>query len=206
MQGYSWDSEYKSGNFRHWEPNPLSPELAAIVAAGLIDKNSRILDIGSGGGLDAIFLARQGFSVAGVDLSRKALKIGKKRANKAAVQVDWIVGSAFNLPLKDDVVDFVVDRGLFHVIEDDDRPRYSSELFRVMKPSGSVVIRGASSEVRQDRFNPVTEQAIDEAFRKSKWRRGEVVPSSLSSCAGTIDARIVMLRKSRKNFRQRATR
>lgn len=104
------------------------------------------------------------------------------------------------MPLEDCAVDFVTDRGLFHLIGDGERLRYSSEVFRILKRSGCLVIRGASSEVGQDRFNPITEEAIDMAFPKSKWRRGAVVPSTLSSSAGTIDARIVMLKKSSKKF------
>jgi ubiquinone/menaquinone biosynthesis C-methylase UbiE len=200
MQYYDWDSDYVSGDFRHWEPNALSPELAALVATGFIREKAEILDVGCGGGLDAIFLAQCGFRVVGVDLSERALEIARERADEARVDVDWLVGSIFDLPFTAESFDFAVDRGLFHLIEDSDRPIYSSEMFRVLRPSGCLVIRGASEKAGENRFNPVTEAAVDRAFQKPKWRRGAVVPLMLSSCAGTIDARIAILRKRNKNF------
>ncbi|MGA2681318.1 MAG: class I SAM-dependent methyltransferase [Candidatus Bathyarchaeia archaeon] len=199
MEDYDWDSDYASGNFSHWEPNAPSPELAALIAAGLIGKKAKILDVGCGGGLDSIFMAQCWFSVTGVDLSKKALNIARERADKGKAKVDWLVGSVLHLPIKAGAFDFVTDRGLFHLIENVDRPRYGSEIFRALRPGGYAVIRGASEEIGQDRFNPITEEAIDKAFPKPKWHRGSVVPLPLSSSAGTIDARIAILKKINKN-------
>jgi SAM-dependent methyltransferase len=196
MSAYDWDSDYESGNFKHWEPIGQSPELAALIAAGLIGKNARILDVGCGGGLDTIFMAQHGFCAAGVDLSRQALEIARERADNAGVWVDWLVGSILDLPIEAGTFDFVLDRGLFHLIEDNDRARYSSELFRVLEPSGYAVIRGASEKEGANRFNPITEEAIDKFFPKLNWRRGEVVPLPLFSCAGAIDGRIVILERT----------
>jgi ubiquinone/menaquinone biosynthesis C-methylase UbiE len=195
MQDFDWDSDYASGNFRHWEPDSPSPELASLVAVGLIVQNDTILDVGCGGGLDAIFLAQCGLRVVGIDLNKRALKLARERADKAKVRIDWIVGSVFDLPFQDGTFDYVTDRGLFHLIEDADRPKYSSVMLRALRPGGRVVIRGASQEMGQDRFNPITEEAVDKAFPKRKWGRGAVVPISLSSCAGTIDARLVILKR-----------
>ena len=195
MASYDWDSDYASGDFRHWEPIASSPELASLVTLGLIEAKAKILDVGCGGGLDAILLAQCGFSVAGLDLSRKALEIARDRADKAGAEVGWVAGSVFDLPFGAGAFGLVVDRGLFHIVEDADRPRYSSEVFRVLAPSGCLVIRGASEEVGQNRFNPVTEAAVDRFFPKTKWHRGPVVPLPLFSSEGTIDARIVILKK-----------
>jgi len=197
MPSYNWDLDYASGNFRHWEPNPTSPELAALMTAGLIAKNSKILDVGCGGGLDTIFMAEQGFSVVGIDLSRKALQIAKKRGDKVHVKIDWLLGSVFDMPIESQTITFITDRGLFHLIEDADRAKYSSEMFRVLRPQGFFLIRGASRDAGQERFNPVTEEAIDRFFPRSNWRRGSVVPTPLFSPAGVIDARMVILRKRR---------
>ena len=195
MPDYNWDLDYESGDFRHWEPNPSSPELAALITAGLIVKNAKILDVGCGGGLDTIFMAQCGFSAVGVDLSRKALEIAKAREGKVHVKIDWLLGSVFDLPIESQTIDFVMDRGLFHLIKNVDRPKYSSEMFRVLKPQGCVLIRGASKNTGRERFNPITEEAIDRFFPKSNWKRSSVVPIPLFSPAGVIDARIVILRK-----------
>ncbi len=191
----SWDSSYKSREFEHWEPIYPSPELAVLAAAGTFGEGKiRILDVGCGGGLDAIFLAKCGFDIVGVDISRTALRIAKRRATKARVTVDWRLGDVLDLPLEDESVDYVTDRGLFHLLEDHDRPRYSSELYRVLKQNGGVLIRGASEEVSEGRFNPVSEIAIKRYFA-SKSKTGPVLPIPLFSKEGSLSGRIVYLRK-----------
>ena len=193
----AWDSAYREGDYRHWEVEFPSPELAALVAAGVLAKGSRVLDIGCGGGLDAIYLAKCGFRVTGIDLSGVALKIAAKRAKKANVSVEWRLGSATRLPVEDSSFDVATDRGLFHLLEDGERRRYAREVHRVLKPGGRVVIRGAGEEVGRQRFNPVTEAAIDACFVRSKFRRGPIVRIPLFSREGALSCRMVVLEKKR---------
>ncbi|HMF32672.1 MAG TPA: class I SAM-dependent methyltransferase [Candidatus Lokiarchaeia archaeon] len=190
-----WDSDYESGNFEHWEFNYASPEIVALVAFRAFRKNATSLDAGCGGGMDAIFLAKCGFSVIGVDFSLVALQIANRRADEALVEVDWRHGDVCDLPVEDELVDIVTDRGLFHVLEDFNRPKYASEIFRVLKPHGQVIIRGASEESALDRFNPVTEEAVDKYFSPSQFKRGPILPIPLFSVVGVMDARIAILQK-----------
>lgn len=189
-----WESAYTSGEYEHWEFNYPSPELTALVAAGIIPAGGRVLDVGCGGGREAIFLAQCGFEVVGVDISRSALAIARQRAQEARVQVDWRHGDVLALPVDDASMDFINDRGLFHLLGDADRPKYAAELYRVCKPGGSIVIRGAS-EALEERFNPVTEAEIDAHFPALKFQRGPVLPVPLLSVAGVMDGRIAVLRK-----------
>jgi len=191
-----WENAYESGEYKHWEFSYPSPELVALAAANVPRRNTRVLDVGSGGGIDAIFMAQCGFKVTGVDISAAALKIAEKRAEEAHVEVNWLRGSILELPIEDKSIDFITDRGLFHLIEDCDRPRYASEIFRVLKKSGRALIRGASGKSPHDQFNPVTEEAIDRFFSRSKFKRGPVLPIPLFSVEGSMDARIVMLQKT----------
>lgn len=190
-----WETAYESGEYKHWEFNYPSPELVALVAADMPKRNARVLDVGSGGGIDAVFMAQCGFQVTGLDISAAALKIAKKRAKKAHVEVNWLRGNVLKLPIYSKTLDFIIDRGLFHLIEDNDRPKYASECFRVLKNRGQALIRGASGESPHDQFNPVTEEAIDKYFCSSKFKRGPVLPLPLFSVEGSMDARIVMLQK-----------
>jgi ubiquinone/menaquinone biosynthesis C-methylase UbiE len=194
MDNNYWDLAYKNRDFEHWELNYPSPELVTIVAAGTLRKNSTILDVGCGGGLDAIFLAQCGFDVIGMDISSTALRIAERRANEAHVKVNWCLGNVLDLPVENATVDLITDRGLFHLIEDDDRPKYSSELHRVLKLHGRALIRGASKKSAHNRFNPVTEEAIEKYF-SSNFESSQVLPIPLFSTVGMMDGRIVILRK-----------
>jgi ubiquinone/menaquinone biosynthesis C-methylase UbiE len=191
-----WENAYGSGEYKHWEFSYPSPELVALVAAGALKRNAKVVDVGCGGGIDAIFMTQCGFRVIGVDISLAALKIAKKRARKAHVEVDWCRGSVLQLPIKDGIVDFLMDRGLFHLVEDGDRPGYASEIFRVLKNKGRALIRGSSGKFPHDQFNPVTEKVIDRYFVAYKFKRGPVLPIPLFSVEGLMDGRIVVLTKT----------
>ncbi len=189
-----WDSAYTSGEFKHWESDHPSPELVALVAANIVREGSRVLDVGCGGGLEAIFLAKCGFRVVGVDFSGVALQIARRRARQARAKVEWRQGDALELPIDSASIDFINDRGVFHVIDEADRPRYASELSRVLKRGGAILIRGSRTS-REEHFNPVTERAIDKHFPSSEFRRGPVLPIALLSVVGTMDGRMVVLTK-----------
>ncbi len=188
-----WESAYRDGDYTHWEFNYPSPELTTLVAAGLLKVHARVLDVGCGGGLDAIFLAQCGFQVIGIDFSGTALRIARKRARQAHVAVNWTLADAFELPLADESMDFINDRGVFHIIGNRDRPRYASELSRVLKFGGALLVRGSADAKR---FVPVTEKAIDRYFPSPAFRRGPVLPIPLFSVVGAMDARIAVLFKS----------
>jgi len=193
-----WESAYENGEFTHWEFEYASPELTALMAANEFEKGARVLEIGSGGGNDAIYMTKHGLEVTGLDISLAALKIALKRAKQAHAQVNWLRGSILTLPIRSESVDFISDRGLFHLLEDIDRPAYAHEIFRVLKDGGRALIRGKSIKSSHGQFNPITKKAIDKFFPNAKFKKGPVLPIPLFSVEGSMDARIVMLQKTRR--------
>ena len=146
-----WENAYENGEYKHWEFNYPSPELIALAAANIPKRNARVLDVGSGGGIDAIFMSQLGFRVTGIDISVAALKIAEKRAKKAHVEVDWLSGSVLELPIDGETIDFITDRGLFHLIEDKDQSQIRFRTF------SSIKKRGTRPDKRKKRLNhPMT--------------------------------------------------
>ena len=191
-----WDSTYQDGEYlNHWDYAYPSQELVALVAAQVPKDGAVCLDVGCGAGRDAVFLAQCGFQVIGVDISDKALVIAEKRAAEAGVNVDWRCGSFLDLPLEDHSVDFINDRGALHLVVEPDRPRFASELRRVLKPGGIMLVRGASEANVEEHFTPITVQAVDRHFSSSTFSRGPVAPITLVSDGGNLPANIVVLRK-----------
>jgi ubiquinone/menaquinone biosynthesis C-methylase UbiE len=192
-----WENAYKTGEYKHWEFNYPSPELISLLAANILRRNARVLDVGSGGGTDAIFKGQCGFNVTGIDISVAALKIAEKRGKKIHVAVNWLRGDVLDLPISDGTIDFITDRGLLHLIDDNDRAKYASEFFRVLKKDGQARIRGKSKETAHEQFNPITAESIDKYFSREKFCRGSILAIPLFSVEGSMDGRIVMLRKKK---------
>lgn len=70
--------------------------LATYLDRGLVAPG-RALDLGSGPGRNAVFLAGRGFDVEAVDLSATAVAWGEERAREAGVAVAFHRGDAFDL-------------------------------------------------------------------------------------------------------------
>lgn len=111
--------------------DPLTDEVARLGRL----RGSRVLDVGCGPGTVARQLA-QAFDVdaVGVDSSPKMIEAAQREAGGLA---EFSVGRAEQLPLDDESVDAVVMRLVVHHL---DRPRAFRESFRVLRPSGRLVV------------------------------------------------------------------
>ena len=93
-----------------------------------------ILDLASGTGSSTIAFAKPGVKVIATDFSEGMLAEGRKRHP----ELDFRFADATNLPFDDKSVDAVtISFGLRNVV---DVPQALSEMFRVLKPGGRVVI------------------------------------------------------------------
>jgi SAM-dependent methyltransferase len=135
-EGPWWDSFYEDRT----KPCPIfvtSPDesLAKWVDEGLI-RPGRALDLGCGHGRNAIFLARQGFSVEGVDYSQRAVDWATERVGEAGVAVALTCRNVFDLSLEDGAYDLVYDCGCFHHLPPHRRSTYVDLVARALKPGG----------------------------------------------------------------------
>lgn len=191
-----WDLAYRDGDYaEHWESPHPSPELVSILAAKTIPSGGAVLDVGCGAGRETIFLAQCGYRAIGVDSSREALKIARRRSEAAGIEVDWRLGDVRDLPVDDCSVDFVTDRGCFHVIDRDDRPRVALELARVLRPGGTILLRGAARDDEEAGLVAVDAEEIDRSFLASRFERGPLVPIVLEAPAGALEGKLVLLHK-----------
>ena len=74
-----WDERYREGRMHPREANPTLVEVASRLTPGIA------LDLGSGYGDDAIWLARQGWQVLGIDVSGAAVEQSLEAAQRAGV-------------------------------------------------------------------------------------------------------------------------
>jgi SAM-dependent methyltransferase len=165
--GRPWDDSY-----RHRRPPwDLGRPQPAIVR--LADRNGfkgAVLDAGCGSGEHALYLAAQGHETVGVDVAETAIAQAREKAAAREIDATFLVADALELERLDRTFDSVLDVGLFHTFDDDERPNYVDSLARVTR-AGSVVQLLCFSDATPGEEGPrrVTEAELRSAFA-SGWR------------------------------------
>ena len=135
-ESHWWDSFYEN----RAKPCPFfvtfpDESLAKWVGEGLIQPG-RAIEFGCGHGRNAIFLARQGFSVEGVDQSETAIAWARERVTEAGVPVTLTRQNVFDLSPEAGAYDLVYDSGCFHHIPPHRRDQYVDLVANSLKPGG----------------------------------------------------------------------
>jgi arsenite methyltransferase len=126
------------------------PELAAESFAGVanpfalgrLSPGERVLDLGSGAGMDSLVAAQmvgERGHVTGIDMTEAMLTKARAAATEMALaHVDFVEGEAEQLPFADESFDVVISNGVIDLIPDKDA--VFSELYRVLAPGGRLQI------------------------------------------------------------------
>ncbi len=146
------------------------PQKEFIRLAKEEEISGRVLDAGCGTGENALYLARIGFEVWGIDASPTAIKKAKEKAKKRGITVNFLVFDALKLQLLKAKFDTIMDCGLFHVFSDKERPIYATSLSSALNPGGKYFML-CFSEHEPGSCGPrrVTQAEIRAAFRKG-WK------------------------------------
>lgn len=102
----------------------------------------RVLDLGSGGGIDCFLAARQvgpKGHVTGLDMTNDMLALARKNAEKMGISnVEFIYGEMEDMPLPDASIDVVISNCV--VCLSPDKDAVAREAFRVLTPGGRMHI------------------------------------------------------------------
>lgn len=110
-----------------------------LIAANHRPLPCRMIDIGCGGGLGAIYFAGYGFSAVGVDFSETAVRMSRKNAVDEPGAV-FVAGDALRLPFAASQFEFALSKLVLHCLIGDDRAQFLSETRRVLTPGGLMFL------------------------------------------------------------------
>lgn len=112
------------------------------LAMAELKPGETVLDIGSGGGLDAFLAARKvspSGRVIGVDMTDEMLERARRSAERAGIQnVEFRKGHAESLPVEDGSVDVILSNCVINLTED--KGQVFREAFRALSSGGRLEV------------------------------------------------------------------
>jgi SAM-dependent methyltransferase len=126
-----------------------------------------VLDAGCGTGENALHIAALGFSVLGVDVAETALAMARAKADDRGITVEFAAADAFELERLGRVFATVLDCGLFHTFDGDERPPYVASLAAVTEHDGTVYVLCFSDDAPEVGPHPISKEELRAAFNSS---------------------------------------
>jgi len=137
------------------------------VALSDLTEGEVVLDIGSGGGLDAFLAAKKvgpKGKVIGLDMTKQMVQRARHNATKGNYNnVEFKLGEAEDIPVKDNSIDLVMSNCVINLAPN--KEKVYREIYRVLKPGGRFVVSDL-----------VTEKELDESIKNN--------PEKLVACVG----------------------
>ncbi len=126
--------------------------LLAEDGAGSI-AGRRVLDLGAGFGALALYCAHLGAEVVAVDPNGQRLAVSLEIAERRGLAVSPVIAHAQSLPLADASVDLVIaNNSLCYIVERDAHRLALSEMLRVLRPGGRLIVRNPNRLHPRDPF------------------------------------------------------
>ena len=164
MTGLPWDASYYDGP-APWDTGQPQPAVVRLASAGGFA--GAVLDAGCGTGENALHVALLGLPVLGIDVAETAVAIARAKADDRGINVEFAVADALQLERLGRKFATVMDCGLFHTFDGDERPRYVASLASVTEQGGTLYVLCFSDGGPDTGPHPISQEELRAAFNPS---------------------------------------
>lgn len=187
MTGLPWDTSYHGGG-APWDIGRPQPAIVRLASEGGFAGASAgpVLDAGCGTGENALYVAALGLPVVGIDVAETAISIAKQKVdankNDRKVDVEFTVADAFHLDRLGRKFQTVLDCGLFHTFNTDERSAYVASLASVSQHIASLYVLCFSDQAPDTGPHPVRQEELRAAFNPgSGWSIANIKPERIQT-------------------------
>jgi cyclopropane fatty-acyl-phospholipid synthase-like methyltransferase len=170
-----------------WDIGRPQPAFLALAEAGAL--RGRVLDVGCGTGEHALMAAGFGLKATGIDTAPTAIALAEVKARNRGLSAHFLVRNALQLASFSEQYDTVLDCGLFHVFDDEDRRSFVDNLAAVIRPGGRYFML-CFSELQPGDSGPrrVTQGEIRASFADG-WRVDSIELAEIETTMGSDGVR-----------------
>ena len=179
FSGRPWDASYRDGP-APWDIGGPQPTVMRLASERKF--TGTVLDAGCGTGENTLHVATLGLSVFGIDVAETALAIARAKAADRGIAVEFAEADAFELERLGRKFQTVLDCGLFHTFDSEERPRYVASLASVTEHDGTLYVLCFSDEGSDIGPHPIRQEELREAFNPNAgWHIAAIEPDRLQT-------------------------
>jgi SAM-dependent methyltransferase len=161
MSGLPWNASYRDGP-APWDVGRPQPAIVRVAAGGGFA--GPVLDAGCGTGENALHVASLGLPVLGFDVAEKALAIARQKARERGIEAEFVEADALQLASLGRTFETVLDCGLFHSFDGDERAQYAASLTSVTGRDSTLHVLCFRDDCPDTGPHPVSQDDLRSAF------------------------------------------
>ena len=172
MSGRPWDASYQDGP-APWDIGVPQPAIERVVLGlGIVGP---VLDAGCGTGENTLLIASRGLQVLGVDVAETALSMAREKARGRGIDAEFATADALHLERLGRTFATIIDSGLFHSFDPDERQQYVASLASVTAHDATAYVLCFSNVGPDLGPHPVSPEDLRAAFSAgSGWTVADI--------------------------------